>query len=81
MRNPVITLTTDFGTDDTYVAIVKGVILGINPEVKIIDVTHSIEPQNIAQAAFLLNITYRISLSKLFMWLLSIPGLVVSDRG
>jgi hypothetical protein len=59
MRNPVITLTTDFGTDDTYVAIVKGVILGINPEVKIIDVTHGIEPQNIAQAAFLLNITYR----------------------
>jgi hypothetical protein len=59
MKNPVITLTTDFGTNDSYVAIVKGVILGINPEVKIIDITHSIEPQNIAQAAFLLNVSYR----------------------
>jgi hypothetical protein len=59
MKNPVITLTTDFGTDDSYVAIVKGVILSINPEVKIVDITHSVEPQNIAQAAFLLNTAYR----------------------
>jgi hypothetical protein len=59
MRNPVITLTTDFGVSDAYVAIMKGVILGINPEAKIVDITHSIEPQNVVQAAFLLNTAYR----------------------
>jgi len=56
--SPVITLTTDFGIDDAYVAIMKGVILSINPEAKIIDITHSIEPQNIYQAAFLLHTAY-----------------------
>jgi hypothetical protein len=57
--NPVITLITDFGLDDAYVAIIKGVILSTNPEANIIDITHSIEPENIAQAAFLLGTTYR----------------------
>ncbi|GAI13575.1 unnamed protein product, partial [marine sediment metagenome] len=44
--NPIITLTTDFGFNDAYVAVMKGVILSINPKANIIDVTHSIEPQN-----------------------------------
>lgn len=55
----IITLTTDFGYDDAYVAAVKGAILSINPEANIIDVSHSIEPQNILQAAFILNAAYR----------------------
>ncbi len=54
----IITLTTDFGLADAYVAAMKGVILGINPEVKIIDICHSIKPQNIAQAAFVLSTAY-----------------------
>ena len=57
--HPVITLTTDFGWNDAYVAVMKGVILNTNREVNIIDITHSIEPQNIAQGAFVLNIAYR----------------------
>ena len=57
--NPIITLTTDFGFSDTYVATMKGVILSTNPRVTIVDITHSIEPQNITQAAFILNIAYR----------------------
>jgi S-adenosylmethionine hydrolase len=51
----VITLTTDFGLDDPYVASVKGVILGINPKAMIVDISHSIEPQNILKAAFVLS--------------------------
>ncbi|MFC1924106.1 S-adenosyl-l-methionine hydroxide adenosyltransferase family protein [Chloroflexota bacterium] len=51
----IITLTTDFGTDDAYVAVMKGVMLTINPEVTIVDICHSIEPQNIAQAAFVIS--------------------------
>jgi len=51
----VITLTTDLGLTDAYVAAMKGVILGINPEAKLVDICHSIQPQNIAQAAFVLS--------------------------
>lgn len=50
-----ITLTTDFGTEDAYVAAMKGVILGINPKATIVDICHSIEPQNIIQAAFVIS--------------------------
>ncbi len=49
----IITLTTDFGFGE-YVAAMKGVILRINPEAKIVDITHSIKPQNIRQAAYVL---------------------------
>ena len=54
----IITLTTDFGLTDAYVAAMKGVILGINPEAKLIDICHSIQPQNMAQAAFVLSTAY-----------------------
>ena len=55
----IITLTTDFGLADAYVAAMKGVILSINPEAKLIDICHSIKPQNISQAAFVLSTAYQ----------------------
>jgi S-adenosylmethionine hydrolase len=55
----VITLTTDFGMADAYVAAMKGVILGINPEAKLVDICHTIEPQNIPEAAFVISTAYR----------------------
>lgn len=54
----IITLTTDFGNDDPYVAAMKGVTLDLNPEVTIVDICHNIKPQNIAQAAYILSTTY-----------------------
>jgi S-adenosylmethionine hydrolase len=51
----IITLTTDFGLTDAYVAAMKGVILSINPEANIVDICHTIKPQNIAEAAFVLS--------------------------
>ena len=51
----IITLTTDFGLTDAYVAAMKGVALGINPEVRLVDICHTIEPQNVSQAAFVLS--------------------------
>lgn len=48
----IITLTTDFGTSDAYVGIMKGVILSINPNAQVVDVTHAIPPQDIYEAAF-----------------------------
>jgi S-adenosylmethionine hydrolase len=56
---PVITLTTDFGDRDAYVAIMKGVILTINPRSTIVDITHRIDPQNIRQAAYLISGAYQ----------------------
>ncbi len=50
----IITLTTDFGTLDGYVGVMKGVILGINPRATLVDITHEVEPQNVEQGAFLL---------------------------
>jgi S-adenosylmethionine hydrolase len=55
---PIITLTTDFGIGDAYVASMKGVILSINPKAVIVDICHSIEPQNVLQAAFILSTTH-----------------------
>jgi S-adenosyl-L-methionine hydrolase (adenosine-forming) len=47
-----LTLLTDFGTQDAYVAIMKGVITTIAPATKIIDITHQIPPQDIITARF-----------------------------
>lgn len=55
----MITLISDFGLSDAYVGTMKGVILGINPRATIVDICHHIEPQNIAQAAFVLDTAYR----------------------
>lgn len=50
----VITLTTDFGLTDPYVAEMKGVILGIAPDAKIVDLSHAIEKFNVRMAAYTL---------------------------
>jgi S-adenosylmethionine hydrolase len=55
----VITLLTDFGLKDPYVGIMKGVILSISPEATIIDITHNITPQDIEEAAFLIEEYHR----------------------
>jgi S-adenosylmethionine hydrolase len=49
---PVITLSTDFGWDDPYLGIMKGVILGINPRVTLVDITHGLSPKRLREAAF-----------------------------
>ncbi len=51
----IITLTTDFGIADAYVAAMKGVILTINPGATIVDICHSIRPQHILEAAFVIS--------------------------
>ena len=58
MDAPLLVFTTDFGTADPYAGIMRGVILGINPRARLIDLTHQISPQNIAQASFVLGNSY-----------------------
>jgi hypothetical protein len=57
--NRIITLTTDFGLSDGFVGMMKGVMLGINPNATIVDITHDITPQNIEQGAFLFANAFR----------------------
>ena len=52
---PLITLTTDFGGGSPYVAAMKGVILSINPEAQIVDVTHAVPAQDIGAGALVLE--------------------------
>jgi len=51
MPGAIITLTTDFGVGSPYVAAMKGVILSINPDATLIDVTHDVPPQDIRAGA------------------------------
>lgn len=52
---PLLTLTTDFGTDDAYVAAMRGVIATLAPEVRTVDVTHAVAPQDVMEAAWALR--------------------------
>ena len=54
----IITLTTDFGLSDPYVAMMKGVILSINPGAQVVDVSHQVRAGSIIQAAGLIHETF-----------------------
>lgn len=51
----LITFTSDFGTADGYVGAVKGCILSIAPQVRLVDISHEISPQNVVQGAWCLK--------------------------
>ena len=55
----LITLTTDFGSSDHFVGTMKGVILGLAPRARIVDITHEIAPYDLNQAAFVLAQAWR----------------------
>ncbi len=54
----IITLTTDFGEKDPWVGAVRGVILSINPDAELIDITHLVSPQNILEGSFVFSQAY-----------------------
>ena len=55
----IVTLLTDFGLEDEYAGVMKGVILGINPSAKIVDISHNIPPGDIVSASWLLAWSWR----------------------
>jgi len=55
----IITLLTDFGSRDHYVGVMKGVVAGIAPHAHLIDLTHEVEPFQIAQGAYLLEQSWK----------------------
>jgi S-adenosyl-L-methionine hydrolase (adenosine-forming) len=56
--NGIITLTTDFGLVDSYVGTMKGVILNIAPDARLVDITHDVNPQDTHQAAYIVHTFY-----------------------
>src|SRR5712692_2947459 len=55
----IITLTTDFGTRDPFVGVMKGVILGICPDARLVDLTHDVAPQDVLEAALVIESSAR----------------------
>jgi hypothetical protein len=55
---PIITLTTDFGTRDHYVAAMKGAILSVNPGAQIVDVSHDLPPYDVLEGALTIAQAY-----------------------
>ena len=55
---PLVTLTSDFGLDDYYVAVIKGAMLCQNQNLNIVDITHNVKNYDIVQGAFVLKNAY-----------------------
>ncbi|MDA0987778.1 MAG: SAM-dependent chlorinase/fluorinase [Chloroflexi bacterium] len=80
MTLSLVTLTTDFGTRDSYVAEMKGVVLQINPGANLVDISHGIDPQSVIQGAFVLGHAYH-SFSKSAIHVAVVdPGVGTSRR-
>ena len=57
-HSPLITLTTDFGVSDHFVGTIKGVILGIAPDARIVDISHSVQPFDVLDGALTISQAY-----------------------
>jgi hypothetical protein len=58
MPSRIVALLTDFGHRDPFVGMMKGVMLGINPNLQLVDISHDITPQRIREAAIVLSVTF-----------------------
>jgi S-adenosylmethionine hydrolase len=57
-RTPIITLTTDFGLNDHFIGTMKGVILNIFPEARIVDITHAVQAFDVLDGALAISQAY-----------------------
>ena len=79
MPNPIITLTTDYGMNDHLVGTMKGVILKINPDVTIVDITHNVTPFDLLDGALAIGSAYSYFPPKTIHVVVVDPG-VGTDR-
>jgi S-adenosylmethionine hydrolase len=78
---PVIALLSDFGSKDHYVGTMKGVILGICPDVTLVDVTHEIAPHDVLDGALELAAAYRFFPAGTIFLAVVDPGVGSARRG
>lgn len=81
MTPPIITFTSDFGTREYYVGAVKGVILDICPQARVIDLSHDINSHDILEGAFTLACAYRYYPPRTIHLVVVDPGVGSARRG
>ncbi len=81
MARPVVALLTDFGSQDHYAGVMKGVILGICPDVTLVDISHDLPPHDIALAAHELAATCRYYPAGSIFLVVVDPGVGTTRRG
>jgi S-adenosylmethionine hydrolase len=80
LANAIITLTTDYGTNDHLVGALKGVILKINPDVAIVDITHNVTPFDLLDGALTIGAAYSYFPSKTILVVVVDPGVGTERR-
>jgi S-adenosylmethionine hydrolase len=81
MARPLVAFLTDFGTRDHYVAVMKGVVLGINPDVTLVDLSHDLPPHDVVFAAQELSATCRYFPAGTIFLVVVDPGVGTDRRG
>jgi S-adenosyl-L-methionine hydrolase (adenosine-forming) len=80
LARPIVTLTTDYGTNDHLVGVMKGVILSINPEINIVDITHSVLPHDLLDGALAIGQAYKYFPPKTIHVVVVDPGVGTARR-
>jgi S-adenosylmethionine hydrolase len=81
MARPIVALLTDFGTRDHYSGVMKGVVLGICPDVTLVDVMHDLPPHDVAFAAQELAASYKFFPAGTIFLVVVDPGVGTTRRG
>jgi S-adenosylmethionine hydrolase len=80
LPNHIVTLTTDFGASDHYVGAIKGVILKLNPEATIVDISNNVNSFDILDGALTIAQTYHYYPSDTIHMVIVDPGVGTARR-
>lgn len=80
MARPIITLTTDYGTDDHLVGVMKGVMLSINPDVNVVDITHNVIAHDILDGSLTIGQAFKYYPAKTIHVVVVDPGVGTARR-
>jgi S-adenosyl-L-methionine hydrolase (adenosine-forming) len=79
-RQPIVTLTTDFGINDHFVGTMKGVILGVEPNAQIVDISHAVQPFDVLDGALTISQAYNYFPSGTVHMVIVDPGVGTARR-
>jgi S-adenosyl-L-methionine hydrolase (adenosine-forming) len=79
-QSPLITLTTDFGLNDHFVGTIKGILLGIAPDARIVDISHSVQPFDVLDGALTVSQVYSYFPSGTVHMVIVDPGVGTARR-
>jgi S-adenosylmethionine hydrolase len=80
LSNPIITLTTDYGTNDHLVGVLKGVILRIAPNATVVDINHNVVPFDVLDGALTIAAAYRYFPARTVHLVVVDPGVGTARR-